>query len=85
MTDLKLRYDKALEDIKNTNPTSSDKLKLYGLYKQINFGNNNESKPWSYQVEKCYKWQSWKDNQGKDKEKCMELYINLVTKIIKQN
>lgn len=75
------QFQKALEDVKSTNPTQEEKLKLYGLYKQINFGDNNESRPWSYQVEKSYKWQAWKENQGMSKEKAMELYVQLVEKI----
>ena len=74
-------YKKALEDVKKTNPNQDDKLKLYGLYKQINFGNNNEAKPWSYQLEKSYKWQAWKDNENKSKEECMKLYIELVKQL----
>ena len=82
MDNLKEKFDRAIEDVKNTNPNQNDKLKLYGLYKQINFGNNKETKPWSYQLEKSYKWQAWKDNENKSKEECMELYINLVNKLI---
>jgi diazepam-binding inhibitor (GABA receptor modulator, acyl-CoA-binding protein) len=81
MDELKNNFEKALEDVKKTNPSQEKKLKLYGLFKQINFGDNNESKPWSYQIEKSYKWQAWKDNQGKSKEECMKLYIDLVKQI----
>ena len=83
MDELESRFKKAIEDVKNTNPSQTDKLKLYGLYKQVNFGDNNESKPWSYQMEKSYKWQAWKDNSGKSKELCMDLYIKLVEKLLK--
>ena len=81
MDELKNNFEKALEDVKKTNPSQEKKLKLYGLFKQINFGDNNESKPWSYQIEKSYKWQARKDNQGKSKEECMKLYIDLVKQI----
>ena len=83
MDELESRFKKAIEDVKNTNPSQTDKLKLYGLYKQVNFGDNNESKPWSYQMEKSYKWQAWKDNSRKSKELCMDLYIKLVEKLLK--
>jgi len=74
-------YKKCLENIKNTNPSDSQKLELYGLFKQINYGDNNSSKPWSWQLKESFKWQAWKNNIGKSEEKCMELYIMLYNKI----
>jgi diazepam-binding inhibitor (GABA receptor modulator, acyl-CoA-binding protein) len=74
-------FKKAIEKVKTKNPSDNEKLELYGLYKQINFGNNNESKPWSYQIEKSYKWQAWKNNKDLTKEQAMKLYIELVNKI----
>ena len=76
-----LNFEKAVEEVKLTSPTDAEKLKLYGLYKQVNFGNNNQPKPWSYKMTECYKWQAWKDCEGMSKEKCMELYIIFVEKI----
>ena len=74
-------FNKAVEEVKSTNPSQEQKLKLYGLYKQVNFGDNNEIKPWSFQVEKFYKWKAWKDNHGMSKEKAMELYVQLVNQL----
>jgi len=68
-------FKRALEDVQKTNPDQDTKLKLYGLYKQIHEGDNNTSKPWSYQLEKSYKWQAWKNNSGRSKDDCMEEYI----------
>ena len=78
-------FNKAVEEVKTTNPSQQEKLKLYGLYKQVHFGDNNESKPWSYQVEKSYKWQAWRENQGMSKEKAMQLYVELVSKLKMKN
>lgn len=71
-------FKRALEDVQKTNPDQDTKLKLYGLYKQIHEGDNNTSKPWSYQLEKSYKWQAWKNNSGRSKNDCMEEYIIVV-------
>jgi acyl-CoA-binding protein len=81
--DINLRFEKAVEEVKSTSPSDADKLKLYGLYKQIIFGKNNQAKPWSFKVADCYKWQAWKDCEGMDKEKCMQLYIDFVNKLKK--
>jgi diazepam-binding inhibitor (GABA receptor modulating acyl-CoA-binding protein) len=78
-----VKFKNALEEVKKTNPSDQEKLQLYGLYKQVNFGDNNESQPWSYQVEKSYKWKAWKDNSGMDREKAMEAYVELVDKLKK--
>ena len=78
MSDLQKDFQKALEDVKQTNPNDETKLKLYGLYKQIHSGDNNTSKPWAYQLEKSYKWQAWKNNSGRSKDDCMMDYIILV-------
>tara|TARA_R110002110_G_scaffold185856_1_gene392910 strand:+ start:649 stop:900 length:252 start_codon:yes stop_codon:yes gene_type:complete len=82
MSDLEEKFLLAVEEVKSTSPSDADKLKLYGLYKQINFGNNNQVKPWSFKIADCYKWQAWKDCEGMEKEKCMELYIVFVNKLI---
>jgi len=78
-------FNKAVEEVKTTNPNQEEKLRLYGLYKQVNFGDNNESKPWSYQVEKSYKWQVWKNNNGMSKEVAMQLYVELVEELKMKN
>ena len=81
MSTIENHFKNSLEDVKNTNPNQDIKLKLYGLFKQINEGNNNTSKPWSYQLEKSYNWQAWKDNNNRDKEECMKEYIEIVKKL----
>ena len=75
------KFNKALEEVKITSPDNATKLRLYGLYKQIHEGDNKLGKPWAYQVEKNLKWQAWKDNQGKDKETCQLLYIDIVDRL----
>lgn len=71
-------FKNAVVEVKKTNPNNEEKLKLYGLYKQINDGNCNRSKPWAYQLEESAKWKAWDGNRNKSKEECMGLYINLV-------
>lgn len=81
MSEIENLFKKALEDVKQKNPTTSEKLKLYGLYKQINNGDCNTSRPWSYQLEAAAKWDAWNTEKGKDKTKCMNDYIVLVASL----
>lgn len=81
MSTLEEAFKKSLEDIQSKNPCNDKKLKLYGLFKQIYAGDNKDIKPWSYQIEKSYKWQAWKDNTGRCKKDCMKDYIEIVNSI----
>jgi len=51
--------------------------KFYGLFKQVNSGDNQTPQPWLIQVEAYAKWTAWRSEQGRSKQDCMEEYINL--------
>mmetsp|Transcript_43606 Transcript_43606/g.100539 ORF Transcript_43606/g.100539 Transcript_43606/m.100539 type:complete len:95 (+) Transcript_43606:86-370(+) len=58
--------------------TNEDKLKLYGLYKQVKEGDNTAGQPWAVQLEARAKWDAWTAHKGKSKEDAMKDYITEV-------
>lgn len=55
-----------------------EKLKLYKYYKQVKFGDNNTSKPWSIPFETRAKWDAWNSVKGMSKEEAMKRYTAVV-------
>ncbi|CAF1311012.1 unnamed protein product [Rotaria sordida] len=76
-------FDKAAEDVKNLSkkPTDDELLKLYGLFKQANFGDNNTDKPGMFDLKGKYKWDAWDANKGKSKETARQEYIALAEQL----
>lgn len=76
-------FDKAAEDVKKLSkePSDDDKLKLYGLFKQVTVGDNSTSKPGMFDLKGKYKWEAWEANKNKSKEAARQEYIDLVKKL----
>ena len=55
-------------------PPTEAKLKMYGLFKQANMGDNTASSPW-LPGEAKMKWAAWEACKGKTKEEAMTEYI----------
>ena len=77
-------FKSAAEEVKRYNPDNDTKSKLYGLYKQVNFGNCNTDKPGYFSgMTERYKWDAWNNVKGKSKEDAMREYVNIVMKLRK--
>ncbi len=50
-------------------------LLLYGLYKQVNVGDNNTDQPGMFSFEAKAKWNAWNGQKGKAKEVAEKEYI----------
>lgn len=75
-------FIKAIEDVFTLNSVSDkNKLLLYGLYKQSNEGNNKQPPPSIINFKAHSKWQSWKQQSGKGKQRCKKEYIQLVAEL----
>lgn len=59
-------------------PSDTDKLKLYGLYKQATVGDNTTDKPGMLDFKGKMKWQAWEDKKGLSQEEAEKEYIALV-------
>ena len=73
-------FNVAKEEVKTFKPSKSvpneRKLKLYGLFKQIEKGDVTEARPGGMMnFEAKAKWDEWNKYKGKSKEDCMKLYV----------
>ena len=59
-------FQEAVRNINNLNykPSDDELLKLYGLYKQSLFGDNNTEKPGFFHFRANKKWNTWVDGDG---------------------
>ena len=85
-TDLEFRVE--VHNVKNLNkkPTDNELLKLYALYKQSLFGNNNTEKPSFFNFKEMSKWNVWTEQAGKGRSTAKREYIDFVKSLkIKYN
>ena len=67
-----------------TKPSDDNLGKLYGLYKQAVFGDNNTPEPTSmFDFVGKRKWAYWNENKGMDKYNAEVKYITLVNTLNK--
>lgn len=81
MTTLQEQFDFAVEQVRSlpssgNSPSTSEKLKMYGLFKQATIGDCNTAQPWAVQIEARAKWDAWNANKGITKENAMSAYCN---------
>eukprot|EP01138_Halocafeteria_seosinensis_P013697 gb/GECG01013988.1/.p1 GENE.gb/GECG01013988.1/~~gb/GECG01013988.1/.p1 ORF type:complete len:278 (+),score=33.00 gb/GECG01013988.1/:1-834(+) len=71
------RFQKAQEAVEQLSsaPDNSDKLKLYGLYKQATQGDNTAEAPSRMNMVKYAKWNAWNQLKSMSKEDAAEQYI----------
>ncbi|MCF6764769.1 acyl-CoA-binding protein [Thiotrichales bacterium 19S3-7] len=81
MTDLEQAFEQLLERIKNEDmdyrPNQQEKLKLYGLFKQITEGDVQGEKPSMTKFVERAKYTAWERCQGMSKEDAMRAYIDV--------
>ena len=82
--DIDQGFKQSAELVKTLKKTPSDeeKLKLYGLFKQVTVGNINIDKPWAVQFEASAKWDAWNKVKSLDKDTASLKYIGLVTELV---
>jgi len=80
------RFEKAVEGMDRSimKPTEAETIKLYGLMKQATIGDNNTSRPWSFQFHACAKWDAWEHEKGKGELRAKSEYIGLSFQISKR-
>eukprot|EP00904_Undaria_pinnatifida_P008973 jgi/Undpi1/5205/HiC_scaffold_2.g00487.m1 len=55
--------------------SNEDKLKLYALFKQVNGGDCNTTRPGMLDLAGKAKWDAWKALEGKSKDDAMKEYV----------
>ena len=77
-------FNSAVQEVQKYNPDNTTKLKLYALYKQVNFGDCNTPHPgWFAQLAEKYKWEKWQSIKGKSKDDAMKEYVEIVKSLRK--
>ncbi|KAN0065779.1 acyl-CoA-binding protein (ACBP)/diazepam binding inhibitor (DBI)/endozepine (EP) [Thecaphora frezii] len=66
-------------------PTQDDQLKFYGLYKQATVGDVNTTRPGLFDLAGKYKWDAWKQNEGKSKEQAQQEYVDALLAILEKH
>ena len=84
MTDKAKYFEKAaLDVVKHVKELSNEKkLKLYGLFKQAKFGDNNTEKPGLLDFKGKAKWEAWNEVKGKDREVAKNEYVEFVLTLL---
>lgn len=83
MSDLKIRFDTAAENVKQLSerPDNDTLLKLYALYKQSSEGDVHGPKPGFFDFVGTAKYEAWAKLKGTSDSEAMEKYIELVRKL----
>ena len=66
------------EKVKKLTVAQETQLKLYGLFKQSNFGDNTTPEPGFFDLRSKAKWDAWNEQKGQSKYNSMKRYIQLV-------
>lgn len=85
MTELTIKeqFDFAVDQINmllstNSNgPSDSEKLTMYGLYKQATLGDCNTSSPGMLDFKGKLKWSAWNSRKGMSKDDAMNTYCDI--------
>lgn len=62
-------------------PANDVLLQLYALYKQATDGDINTLRPGGFDFKNIAKWDAWKGQEGKSREKAQEEYVQLVNQL----
>lgn len=83
MTDLKSRFDAAVEGVEElpSRPDNATLLKLYSLYKQATVGDVVGDRPGPFDLKGRAKYDAWAGLQGRSAEEAMEAYVALVEEL----
>ena len=81
-----VEFQAAADDVQNLKKRPSDKelLELYGLFKQVNEGDNTTTRPGMLDFKGKAKWDAWDSRKGMSKSDAMTEYISLAKGIIKK-
>ena len=59
-------------------PSNDILLKIYSLFKQATEGDISGDRPSGFDFKGAAKFDAWKKIEGKDKDECMQEYIDLI-------
>ena len=62
--------------------TRSERLQLYGLYKQATLGDERPERPGKFNLEARLKWDAWAAEEGLSKEEARKQYCDLAKQLV---
>ena len=62
--------------------TRSERLQLYGLYKQATLGDERPERPSKFNLEARLKWDAWAAEEGLSKEEARKQYCDLAKQLV---
>ncbi len=76
-------FNSAVERSKTlaSRPANDVLLQLYGFYKQATEGDVNTPRPGGFDFKNIAKWDAWKEQEGKSRDKAREEYVHLVNQL----
>jgi acyl-CoA-binding protein len=83
MSEMKVKFDQAAEDIKKLGqrPDNDTLLKPYALYKQGSDGDVSGAKPGFFDFVGTAKYEAWAKLKGMKADEAMQKYIDLVKRL----
>ena len=72
-------FEEACAFAKQLSPSTTDQLRLYGLYKQATAGDVSSGRPYAWDVAGRAKWDAWKSRSGVPQDEARLLYAALLT------
>ena len=77
------KFEQALAKVKTlpSKPSSTDLLKLYGLYKQATEGDASGERPGGFDFKAAAKFDAWSKNKGLSSADAEQAYIALVDEL----
>ncbi|PWN97827.1 acyl-CoA-binding protein [Tilletiopsis washingtonensis] len=85
------QFDKAVATVGSmpkdgpVQPTQTDQLKFYGLFKQASIGDVNTSRPGMMDFTGKAKWDAWKANEGTSQDDAKKQYVEYLLELLKKH
>jgi len=81
--ELQQQFEAAVANSKNLTekPSNDILLKIYSLFKQATEGDITGDRPSGFDFKGAAKYDAWKKIEGKDKNECMQAYIELISSL----
>ena len=74
-------FEGACAVAKKLTPSTSDQLRLYGLFKQATQGDVTAGKPYAWDVTGRAKWTAWKSRAGLEAGEARAAYVDVVREL----
>ena len=80
---LQVEFQRAAADAQSLTrrPANDELLQLYALFKQATDGDNNGERPGGFDFKAIAKFDTWREQKGKEKDVAMHEYVSFVGRL----